>query len=197
MLEKLYLIDLSEELVSAWKQAFKEFDNVEVIQGDFFSKSADAMVSPANSFGIMDGGLDLAIRHELGFEVEKKVQKKILEGFHGELPIGSSVTVETGNSSWPFLISAPTMRIPENISSTLNPYIAFRAVLMAVKKHNQISTSKIRTLLCPGLGTGIGQVEPRKCAAHMRVAYMAINKIARIPSFNEIHTVHKKLQLVV
>lgn len=33
------------------------------------SRAAEAMVSPANSFGIMDGGLDAAIRDQLGFGV--------------------------------------------------------------------------------------------------------------------------------
>lgn len=197
MLDKIYLIDHSEKLIAEWNQAFGDFENFEIIHGDFFSKQADAMVSPANSFGIMDGGLDLAIRHELGFEVEKKVQSKILNEFHGELPIGSTVTIETNNEKWPFLIAAPTMRIPENISNTLNPYLAFRAVLLAVKSHNLNSSNKIKTLVCPGLGTGIGQVEPRKCSAHMRVAYMSISKPARIPSYEQIRTVHKKLQAVV
>ena len=84
-------------------------------------------------------------------------------------------------------------RIPENISNTLNPYLAFRAVLLEVIKHNLQSDKKINSLLCPGLGTGVGQVEPRKCAAHMKIAYMSISKPAHIPSHNEIRKVHKKL----
>ncbi|MDG9671367.1 macro domain-containing protein [Hahella sp. CR1] len=197
LLQKVFLIDQSEKLVKAWKEAFSGFDNFEIIQGDFFSKAADAMISPANSFGIMDGGLDLAIRNTLGFEVEERVQRRILDDFHGELSIGSAVIVGTDNARWPYLISAPTMRIPEDVSNTLNPYIAFRAVLLAIKTHNLRSERKINSILCPGLGTGIGRVEPRKCAAHMRVAYTSLSKPARTPSYNEIHEVHRRLQMVV
>jgi O-acetyl-ADP-ribose deacetylase (regulator of RNase III) len=42
------------------------------------------MVSPANSFGIMDGGLDAAIRATLGRRAESAVQSLILEKQHGE-----------------------------------------------------------------------------------------------------------------
>lgn len=56
----------------------------------------------------MDGGLDLAIRHELGFDIEDKVKNLILNKFHGELSVGSAVIVETENKKWPYLISAPT-----------------------------------------------------------------------------------------
>jgi len=63
--QKILLVDKRRPLCDAWSQAFQKFPNVEVVEGDFFSWDADAMVSPANSFGIMDGGLDLAIRNAL------------------------------------------------------------------------------------------------------------------------------------
>jgi len=71
-------------LCDAWSQAFGKFPNVEVVEGDFFSQDADAMVSPANSFGIMDGGLDLAIRDALGPTIQNDVQRVSLERHHGE-----------------------------------------------------------------------------------------------------------------
>ena len=53
--ERILLIDHREPLCAAWSETFASYDNVEVIAGDFFSRDADAMVSPANSSGIMDG----------------------------------------------------------------------------------------------------------------------------------------------
>ena len=79
------------------------------------------MVSPANSFGFMDGGLDLAIRDALGYGVQKAVQEIIRERHHGELPVGAAEVVETGHASWPFLVVAPTMRVPERVAQTLHP----------------------------------------------------------------------------
>src|SRR5580700_635630 len=92
---KLFLIDQSACLVNEWKSAFSVFPEVEVLSGDYFQRQADAIVSPANSFGIMDGGLDLAIRDQLGFSIERKVQELIVEKHYGELPVGCAEIVET------------------------------------------------------------------------------------------------------
>lgn len=194
MLKTLILIDQSEPLVQAWHETFRGLDGVDIVHGDFFSRPADAMVSPANSFGIMDGGLDLAIRNTLGFQVESAVQKAILADYHGELPIGSAVSIRSGHASWPWLIAAPTMRIPENIAHTLNPYHAFRAVLREVSRMQTMGHA-IESLVCPGLGTGIGMVSPRRCAALMRAAYINMLRPARIPSYQDIHATHASLKI--
>ena len=45
----------------------------------------------------MDGGLDLAIRNELGFAIEQKVQEVIVQKYHGELPVGCAEIVDTND----------------------------------------------------------------------------------------------------
>ena len=193
-LEKLYLIDSKSELCDKWRQVFSSYPEVEVLTGDYFQQSADAIVSPANSFGIMDGGLDLAIRNELGFQVEAGIQEVILSKYHGEMPIGNAEIINTNHDRWSYMIAAPTMRIPENIAFTLNAYIAFRAILIAINRFNEHNLSKpINSLVCSGLGTGIGSMEPVKCAAQMRAAYKLIKEPARISSYAEIHKLHKTL----
>ena len=193
-LEKLYLIDSKTELCDKWRQVFSSYLEVEVLTGDYFQQSADAIVSPANSFGIMDGGLDLAIRNELGFQVETDIQEVILNKYHGEMPIGSAEIINTNHNKWSYMISAPTMRIPENIAFTLNAYIAFRAILIAINSFNESKPKKpIKSLVCSGLGTGIGYMESVKCAAQMRAAYKLIKEPARISSFEEIHQSHQSL----
>lgn len=194
MLSKIFLTDNSPQLISAWKQVFSQYNNFEITLGDYFTHKADAIVSPANSFGIMDGGLDLAIRYELGFDIEESLQKAILSHHHGELPVGSAIIIQTTCSNWPLMIAAPTMRVPENVSDTLNPYLAFRAVLLAIKHHNETSKKKIKSLLCPGLGTGIGGVESKICAIQMREAYEAFLKPAKIPKYRAIYSMHKNLK---
>lgn len=156
MIKKITLVAREKDLFDAWSQVFESIDSVEPILGNLFDCEADAMVSPANSFGIMNGGLDLYIREEMGFETEQRLQEKILEKHHGELPVGSALIVETNNKKWPYLISAPTMRVPEDVSNTLNSYLAFRAALLSVKNFNGFGDKKINTIVCPGLATGIG-----------------------------------------
>jgi O-acetyl-ADP-ribose deacetylase (regulator of RNase III) len=101
MLPIITLVDRSGPLADAWSRAFEEVADVRVVRGDLFDHPADAMVSPANSFGIMDGGLDRAIRDQLGFGVERAAQQRILERHHGELTVGSAEVVETHHASWP------------------------------------------------------------------------------------------------
>jgi O-acetyl-ADP-ribose deacetylase (regulator of RNase III) len=195
---KIVLADLWEPLIRAWSEAFTGFDHVEVRQGDFFAEDADALVSPANSFGIMDGGLDGAIRAQLGGLVETAVQRRIVEEHHGELPVGSAEVLPTGHARWPFLVVAPTMRVPESVAQTVNSYLAFRAALLAVTKHNRAGGNRrIHSIVVPGLGTGIGAMDARRCAAQMRIALDHVAKPPRIPSFAMIHEVHHRLRSTV
>ena len=152
---KIYLIDTSPLLASAWRTAFARFPEFQVLQGDYFQQPADALVSPANSFGIMDGGLDLAIRNTLGYSIQGKLQQVIVDKYHGELPVGVAEIVETGDERWPYLVAAPTMRIPESVHGTLNAYLAFHAILVAVENFNRQARPpghRFARLLRPGDG---------------------------------------------
>jgi O-acetyl-ADP-ribose deacetylase (regulator of RNase III) len=145
----------------------------------------------------MDGGLDLAIRDQLGFTVENKLQAVIVERHHGELPVGLAEIVETGDPRWRYLVAAPTMRVPEPVQYTINAYLAFRAVLVAVENLNkERGKVEIDSLVCCGLGTGIGQISPSRCAMHMRAAYQVMKRPAAIPSFHGIREFHKALLMM-
>lgn len=193
--QKIFLIDHNFGMVQNWINHFKGESkaDVEVFCGDYFLKHADAMVSPANSHGIMDGGLDKPIRDRIRNNIQKKVQDKIIKDFHGELSVGQAMIVETENSNWPYLISAPTMRVPENIEETINPYLAFRAILLAIKNFNK-NGKKINSVICSGLGTGIGRVSYENCAFQMKAAFDNIYSEAKIPSFNDIRVLHSKMR---
>jgi len=137
---------------------------VEVSQGDIFETQADAIVSPANSFGYMDGGIDLAYSQHFGWDLQRNLQRVIRDQFDGELPVGQAMIVGTGDQKIPYMVSAPTMRLPMNVAETLNAYLAFRAVLRTVREHNEHKTGTICRVLCPGLGTAVGRMPPRRCA---------------------------------
>jgi len=192
---KLYLIDRAPRLIEAWRNAFSLFSEVEPIQGDYFQKSAHAIVSPANSFGIMDGGLDLAIRDKLGYVVQGMIQEVILEKHHGELPVGAAEIVRINSEHWKFIIAAPTMRVPEFVSNSLNAYLAFRAILVAVENFNRKAGSReIDSLVCCGLGAGVGGMDPVRCAGQMMLAYKSMILPAVIGRFESIHTFHRALR---
>ncbi len=55
---KLILTAVEKSLAEAWRKFFSELDFVTVPHGSILDARCDAVVSPANSFGFMDGGID-------------------------------------------------------------------------------------------------------------------------------------------
>ena len=169
---RLILVAPNSLLAGAFQEHFNYLPNVEIVNNYFeWLPNFDCLVSPANSFGMMDGGMDAAIIKFFGISLMEKVQQRILTDYLGEQPVGTSMIVETGNSHHPFLAHTPTMRVPMTIVGTDIPYVAMWAMLLAVRQHNQHSQSTINTIACPGLGTGIGRVPYGEAARQMALAY--------------------------
>lgn len=163
------LCDLNRDLVSAWSAAFSDVDAVKVRLGSILKVEADAVVSPANSFGYMDGGIDLVYSQHFGWHVEDRVRERILNEHDGELLVGDALAVPTDDARLPLLIAAPTMRVPMVVQKRVNCYLAFRAVLRLAKADDRITH-----IACPGLGTGVGCLPPESCARQMRHAWATI-----------------------
>lgn len=171
MSPQITLVARDWELELAWKNAFAGTP-VRVVAGSILEQSADAVVSPANSFGYMDGGLDLVYSQAFGWDVERSVREVLLRDWDGELPVGMAICVPMADPRFRFMISAPTMRVPSRVEETVNAYLAFRAVLRCVRRHNTDHPGDpIRTLACPGLGTGEGRMPADRCARQMRRAW--------------------------
>ncbi|MEH2255721.1 macro domain-containing protein [Nostoc sp.] len=169
---KLILVAPDSLLCAAFEQHFNYLPNVEIVNNYFeWLPDFDCMVSSANSFGMMDGGIDAAIICFFGHSLMARVQQRILEDYLGEQPVGTSMIVETGHYKHPFLAHTPTMRVPMIIAGTDIPYTAMWAMLLAVRHHNQYARQKINIIACPGLGTGIGRVPYTEAARQMALAY--------------------------
>src|SRR5207245_10854450 len=102
-----------------------------------------------NYFVVMDAGVDLEVLKFFGTQIQERIQKKILEDYCGEQPVGSAFLVETGRLDHPYVAHAPTMRIPMNISRTDHVYLATWATLLAVRHHNRTAARKIQTPVGP------------------------------------------------
>lgn len=158
---KLILCDLSVAVIEAWQKFMPP--HVSIVRGNLLRQKADATISPANSFGWMDGGIDRAYREAFpGIETTVQAAIRLVSG--GELPVGKALIVSTVDEQIPHLICAPTMRQPMDIANTNNVFNAFRAAIRCAQD------SGISTLLCPGLGTGVGGMCPRKSARQMALA---------------------------
>lgn len=170
----LIFVDLRQDLVSAWAEHFQGYPQVSVQSGSIFEVDCDALVSPANSFGYMDGGLDMLISEFFGWHVQERLQDVIRDKHHGELLVGLAEIVPTDNSRIPFVISAPTMRVPMILREAVNVYLATRAVIL-LGLHGRFPDGRavsedIHTIAVPGMGTGVGRVPPDTCARQMKAA---------------------------
>jgi len=169
---QLILVDPKPLLCDAFRERFDGLPNVQIVVGKFEQlQHFDCMVSAANSFGLMDGGVDAAIVQFFGCEVEEKVQKRILDEFLGEQPVGTSTIVETNHPKHPYIAHTPPTRVPMDIARTDHVYLAMWAMLLAVRQHNLKSNKQIEIVACPGLGTATGHVPYRQAASQMALAY--------------------------
>lgn len=176
------LIALNSTLVNRWRIDFSDWGNFKFHHGDIFSfGSADAIVSPANSFGYMDGGIDAIYIDKFGEQLQTDLINKIKREKYGELIVGDSLLVEIprfehqSDPKFKYLISAPTMRHPMDVSSTKNAYLAFRAVLINIYEHNiNYPHQKITKVICPGLAVGIGRMAEHRASRQMASAYYSI-----------------------
>jgi O-acetyl-ADP-ribose deacetylase (regulator of RNase III) len=186
---KIILSALSPKLLDAWTSFFYSEEIVSIIESDITKIKCDAIVSPANSFGFMDGGLDRALSERFGWNLQKRLQEQIKELPEGELLVGKAIVMETGDEDIPFLISAPTMRIPTsvNIDTSVNAYLAMKAILLLAK-----NDSRIASVAIPGLCTGTGNMEPLIAAGQMFRAYeeVVLGKRMDFKTFAEAQYYH-------
>ncbi|HGB7716229.1 TPA: prophage tail fiber N-terminal domain-containing protein [Salmonella enterica subsp. enterica serovar Enteritidis] len=120
----------------------------------------------AETFGLMDGGVDAAITAYFGSQLQERVQQNIIREYLGEQPVGTAFVIETGNSKHPWLVHAPTMRVPLIIDGTDAVYNATRAALLAIFQHNKSAGEdrKITSVALPAMGAGCSQVPPDSVA---------------------------------
>ena len=176
------------ELLDSWKSDFEFKPNVQITQWDILNIKCDAIVSPGNSFGFMDGGLDLAISKKFGWEIQQKLKGQIASLPNKELLVGQAITISTEQSP-EYIICAPTMRVPSShmIDSSVNAYLAMKAVLIEVIKY-----TNIKTVAITGLCTGTGKMNPKTASKQMLAAFEEIieNKTPDFPTFIDAQKQH-------
>jgi O-acetyl-ADP-ribose deacetylase (regulator of RNase III) len=175
----IILTAVEDPLADAWQRFCGDFDFVSVYRGSIFDVSTDAYVSPANSFGFMDGGIDMAYSQRFGWDIQARLQQLIRDRHHGELLVGSAEIVDVQGSRPLFIIAAPTMRVPMILRESVNPYLAMRAALLLIQRGvfappnllaGELVRDAVHSVAFPGMGTGIGQIGPNTCARQMRAA---------------------------
>ncbi|KAI0325049.1 macro domain-like protein [Cubamyces sp. BRFM 1775] len=147
----------------------------------------DCVVSPANAFGIMDGGYDLVLTRAFAVDnnawaLTDAVQDVLRKRHRGYLPPGSCTMVPLSaalTASNPLrctsLAVVPTMRAPESVAWHLDlVYDCMWNLLTALWRWNEgerpDGAPPVQKVLLTGLGTGTGGISYDKCAKQMFLA---------------------------
>jgi O-acetyl-ADP-ribose deacetylase (regulator of RNase III) len=165
---RISICDLNPLFVAEAHRHLMDLPNVfEVTHRSVLDRPVDAVVSPANSFGFMDGGVDWAYLQFFGEELQTRVQTIIRLQRFQELLVGDAIVVPTYNEAIHFLIVAPTMRVPKIIGDPADVMLATRAAIRMALNF------RFEHIVMPGMGTGCGQVRPDLAARAIRAGIEA------------------------
>jgi O-acetyl-ADP-ribose deacetylase (regulator of RNase III) len=172
MLKSIWLVHPDEAMCAAFRRRFAALSGVLVVRARFEELDPhDAFVTAGNAFGMMTAGIDAAVVRVFGEQIMRGVQHRIMNDYYGEQPVGTAFVIGTGHDAIPFLVHAPTMRVPGSIEGTDKVYSATWAALLAIQAHNATAERKIETAAFPAMGTGFGGVPFDEAARQMAVAY--------------------------
>lgn len=159
------------------------------------------IISAANSFGSMGGGVDLIYDRYMFPNISKTIMNRIKKyspyenkskpGFDKlnknlkYIPVGSALITTIDKTTNTHIITAPTMFTPMDVRGTNNAYKAYIASLQVLEK----SGIKVDVLVCTGLGTGVGLMPFNESADQM---YKAIKdfyndkRVSDCSKYNEL-----------
>jgi O-acetyl-ADP-ribose deacetylase (regulator of RNase III) len=149
----------------------------------------DILISPANSFGELKGGIDMAYYKLLGREkLADRVSKYIRNYADGEIHIGDFGIVPIGEAdqTQTYLVLCPTMVVPMTLpADSRNAYYYMRAVLKAIRKlSNTIYSGKNMSVLCPLPCVGVGGMNHKLAAKQMRIGIESMHGQGVIHAIN-------------
>lgn len=149
-----------------WKNFYNDHPIISINYGNIFNYSADCMVTAGQSYGMMDGGIDGHTNYFFDM-IESRVQSAIIDKWRGEIPVGAAIVLPTPqNQKFKYLCYAPTMRVPMNVATTINAYLAMRGALVECSKYPDI-----KTIAVPMLCRGVGRMACKDILTQIRHAY--------------------------
>jgi len=187
----VYLCDKNPEVVKAWQAFFGRGAKVTISEGDVLALPVSVLVSPANSFGIMEDGLALSLHKATDGKLESRFRKLLQDKHAGELPIGQAEMMTTGIAQPERVIFAPTVRVPQRMNAAnVNAFLSTRAALRFLGQYMREETEEkgsthIESIAFVGMGTGGGRTSPATAAFQMYEAYCQI-VLGQEPNFATI-----------
>jgi O-acetyl-ADP-ribose deacetylase (regulator of RNase III) len=128
---------------------------IHLAKSDITEMAVDAIVSPANSLGIMGGGVAAALSRKGGPLIQREAMSL------APIAVGAAVVTNAGHLWAKNIIHAPTMEEPGLKVSVESVRRATRAALLAASQRS------LPVIAIPGLGTGLGGADPADAARAM------------------------------
>jgi O-acetyl-ADP-ribose deacetylase len=128
---------------------------IHVAIGDISQLTVDAIVNPANSLGIMQGGVAGAIKALGGQEIEDEARAM------APVAVGAAIVTGAGRLYCKAVIHAPTSEELGQKIGVESVRRATRAALLAAVRNGY------DTIAFPGIGTGVGGVPHDEAARAM------------------------------
>jgi O-acetyl-ADP-ribose deacetylase (regulator of RNase III) len=160
-MENIYMVHYNEKDLECYKKyGFKCINSlINDVHMNFEETDILYYVSPANSYLSMNGGIDY--QFEKMFLIEKVLKSKT-----NFLEIGKSILTKINEKT--FLISSPTMEIPEQIIGTNNVYLAAKSTFEIWPRDGKL-------LLVP-MGCGVGKMSFEESCRQILEAYRDVFK---------------------
>jgi O-acetyl-ADP-ribose deacetylase (regulator of RNase III) len=119
---------------------------VHVAKADLWSMPVDAVVNPANSLGIMGGGIGGTLRRQGGDVIQQAAMAA------APIAVGAAIVTTAGQLPAKNVIHVPTMEEPGMMIGAENVRRAARAALIAADRNG------FKVIAIPGIGTDLGSV---------------------------------------
>ncbi len=129
---------------------------VSVYKGDITLIYVDAIVNPANSYMVMGGGVAGVLKRRGGRVIEDEALK------YAPVPVGEAVVTTAGRLKARYIIHTPTMERPAQPTTPYRVYLATKATL-----EKACSINSVASIAFPGMGTGVGSVDPLEASRSM------------------------------
>ncbi|HEX7509101.1 MAG TPA: macro domain-containing protein [Polyangia bacterium] len=128
---------------------------IHLAKSDITEMAVDAVVAPANSLGIMGGGVAAALSRKGGPTIQREAMSL------APIAVGAAVVTNAGTLWAKNIIHAPTMEEPGLKVGVESVRRAMRAALLAASQRG------FDVIAVPGLGTGLGGADPSEAARAM------------------------------
>lgn len=119
---------------------------VHVARAELWTLPVDAVVNPANSLGIMGGGIGGTLRRQGGDVIQHEAMQA------APIAVGAAIVTTAGQLPAKHVIHVPTMEEPGQKIGADNVRRAARAALIAADRNN------MKVIAIPGIGTDLGEV---------------------------------------